>query len=378
MFLRATLLNDFVISLIDSTESAVTWVRGALHDTLCGLEYLHSLDPPIVHGDLKAPNTLLKNNGRAVLCDFGLSRVGYGHSGFTTGGDLRGSKPYLSPELITLEDAGVDNPQKTEASDMWAWGSLAIEIMEGRQPYENLSEHRTRAAIGDGILPTPRDCISFVELWPILEGCWAKDPDHRMDSKKCLNHLTALFTHICGVAPLPEPAPWLHTSLEPPETKKLYMEPDEQSLDLTTDFHASIRLYNVHTEPLVYAIQRQSSSRASEFQVSPACGLVPARSFLRVKASKVDDAGSHDTSPTENNLRLLYSFVQESDVRKAPTTVWKEQAAKETVTFYHQGLVALSQQLTMVGQITWKTAEHKLAASPPQLSPTKPSVLALA
>ncbi|KAJ7142922.1 kinase-like domain-containing protein, partial [Mycena epipterygia] len=44
-----------------------------LRDISRGLEYLHSRK--ICHGDLKGLNVLVDNSERAVLCDFGLSRV---------------------------------------------------------------------------------------------------------------------------------------------------------------------------------------------------------------------------------------------------------------------------------------------------------------
>ena len=37
-----------------------------------GLEYLHSLDPPMIHGDIKPSNILLDQDFSAKIRDFGL------------------------------------------------------------------------------------------------------------------------------------------------------------------------------------------------------------------------------------------------------------------------------------------------------------------
>ena len=37
-----------------------------------GLEYLHSLDPPVIHGDIKPSNILLDQDFSAKIRDFGL------------------------------------------------------------------------------------------------------------------------------------------------------------------------------------------------------------------------------------------------------------------------------------------------------------------
>ena len=39
-----------------------------------GLNYLHCLNPPVVHWDLKSPNLLVDKNWTVKVCDFGLSR----------------------------------------------------------------------------------------------------------------------------------------------------------------------------------------------------------------------------------------------------------------------------------------------------------------
>lgn len=44
-------------------------------DIAKGLEYLHSLDPPVIHGDIKPSNILLDQYFKAKIGDFGLARV---------------------------------------------------------------------------------------------------------------------------------------------------------------------------------------------------------------------------------------------------------------------------------------------------------------
>ncbi|KAE8736468.1 Receptor-like serine/threonine-protein kinase [Hibiscus syriacus] len=44
-------------------------------DIAKGLDYLHGLDPPIIHGDIKPSNVLLDQNFSAKIADFGLARL---------------------------------------------------------------------------------------------------------------------------------------------------------------------------------------------------------------------------------------------------------------------------------------------------------------
>ncbi|KAG8943913.1 hypothetical protein FRC03_002275, partial [Tulasnella sp. 419] len=85
-------------------------------DVARGLDALH---PTLVHGDLKAQNVLVTKEGKAVLCDFGSSRVQDALAvprGLTTVNDSTATTVlFRSPELL-----GSKNPVPTLASDIWA------------------------------------------------------------------------------------------------------------------------------------------------------------------------------------------------------------------------------------------------------------------
>lgn len=110
-------------------------------DTIRGLEYLHTLSPPVCHGDIKAvgsninicprprltvlyqENTLIDEEGNAQLCDFGLAKILEDvPSGLTTTSTSCCSVRYAAPELLH------DDSSHGLESDMWAWGCLVLVV----------------------------------------------------------------------------------------------------------------------------------------------------------------------------------------------------------------------------------------------------------
>ncbi|KAG8954016.1 hypothetical protein FRC04_001000 [Tulasnella sp. 424] len=133
-----------------------------VRDTLRGLEYLHSLTPPIVHGDLKSLNVLVNDNLRAVLCDFGLSATMEGRKAeLNTAINFKGSPRWCSPEAL-LETG------KTLKSDIWSWGCLALEIMTGKPPYNDIKNEMNL-------------------LLGLLWRCWEYNPERRPDVSTCMS-----------------------------------------------------------------------------------------------------------------------------------------------------------------------------------------------
>lgn len=69
-------------------------------------------------------NVLVKKDGHAALCDFGLTKMlGQGLHGFTTTAGFKGSMQWCSPEVLNSEAN-----MKTPSSDMWAFALLVWEV----------------------------------------------------------------------------------------------------------------------------------------------------------------------------------------------------------------------------------------------------------
>ncbi|KAG8922007.1 hypothetical protein FRC02_012212 [Tulasnella sp. 418] len=143
-----------------------------------GLVYLHSFDPPIVHGDLKASNVLVDDQGHARIADFGLSRMlQEGPSGFTTSSGITGTHRWMAPELFMTEGA-----KYTTASDIYAISLLILEIYTGKIPFSHLNDIPFLMAI---IKPTSPDrshyqpCNITERCWRVFERGWSIKPSKR-------------------------------------------------------------------------------------------------------------------------------------------------------------------------------------------------------
>lgn len=93
------------------------------------LDYLHKLDPPIIHRDLTPDNLVLEKNGSIVLIDFGAANQFLG----TATGTLVGKQAYIAPEQFR----GHAEPM----SDLYALGATMYFLLTGSDP-EALSQSR--------------------------------------------------------------------------------------------------------------------------------------------------------------------------------------------------------------------------------------------
>ena len=104
---------------------------GYLRQILIPLAWMHTLDIPVVHGDLKPDNILLADDSMLVLTDFGLAaRLPLGSRG--------GAIAYQAPESLLHVSAKAP-------ADIYAIGVIWYELLTGRHPFQDVG----LAAIAD-------------------------------------------------------------------------------------------------------------------------------------------------------------------------------------------------------------------------------------
>ena len=91
------------------------------------LDHAHSQG--VLHRDIKPSNILLHRDGTPVLADFGLARMAAPVKRLTASGIVMGTPEYMSPEQAVGGPIG-------PASDLYALGIVAYEMVTGRVPFE--------------------------------------------------------------------------------------------------------------------------------------------------------------------------------------------------------------------------------------------------
>ena len=123
-FVEGKSLSDLLVERggpLDEAE-VLPWIRQVAD----ALEYLHTRTPPIIHRDIKPDNVIITQEGRAILVDFGISKV-YEASKSTTIGARAVTPGYSPPEQY--------GRGRTDArSDVYALGATLYTLLTGQIP----------------------------------------------------------------------------------------------------------------------------------------------------------------------------------------------------------------------------------------------------
>ena len=171
-----------------------------LSDALHGIDYLHSLNKPIVHRDVKPSNVLIyipngaSRNPRGKIADLGLSKQLEQHRETFTTSTNRGSKGWMAPEVLK-KPAQKDDKGKITATlkvDIFCSGMLLYYVKSngkhlfgGEHDDEDIRNYNIKWGIYDfKHLDKLKDGI-YINL---IEKMIASEPNNRPSMKACLSH----------------------------------------------------------------------------------------------------------------------------------------------------------------------------------------------
>ncbi|XP_029034013.2 neither inactivation nor afterpotential protein C isoform X2 [Osmia bicornis bicornis] len=146
-----------------------------LREVIQAMAFLHENN--VMHRDIRGNNIVLTREGEVKLVDFGLSRMVQSEMGkrYT----CIGSPCWMAPEVAASKgntsDAGYGN-----RADVWAVGITAIEIADGKPPFQDM--HPTRALFQ--IVRNPPPNLYRPSNWSqnfndFIAECLEKNPENR-------------------------------------------------------------------------------------------------------------------------------------------------------------------------------------------------------
>lgn len=130
----------------------------------------HAHEKGYIHRDIKPENILFREDGSAVLSDFGVARAVSSVSRMTNAGTVVGTPHYMSPEQTRGKP--VDG-----RADIYSLGVVLFEMLTGEVPYD--AEESVAIAIKHLTAPIPHLPPPNQAYQGLINRALAKDPDKR-------------------------------------------------------------------------------------------------------------------------------------------------------------------------------------------------------
>lgn len=127
-----------------------------LYDIACGLNFLHSQKPPVIHRDLSSNNVLLSENLRAKIADLGVAKIASDkvvipQSKLTK---VPGTPIFMPPEAF------LDDPVYDQSLDMFSYGNLILNTINQKWPRPGAREAKDKVIVEE----VARRRIDFDEM----------------------------------------------------------------------------------------------------------------------------------------------------------------------------------------------------------------------
>lgn len=148
-------------------------------DTARGMAYLHSLDPPIIHRDLKTTNLLVDRGMNVKICDFGLSRF-RSEKMMSSVGTIH----FSAPEVLRSD-------LYNEKADLFSFGTVMWELYTRKCVFDGLPQIEVFQKVMSGEMPPVDDnCDERYRL--LMLECWSVDIKTRPSFREVTERLSVL------------------------------------------------------------------------------------------------------------------------------------------------------------------------------------------
>ena len=167
---RCQLRDDEAKLLFNANKNVIIQkekIRIALQ--ICeGMAFLHSLNPPIIHRDLKTLNIMMDVNYNVKIGDFGTARR---MNDYMTQG--RGTLQWMAPEVI-------EGNSYSEYCDVFSFGIILHEILTLIKPYPAIKGDvvRDKVRVDPNFRPVIMEGMDEV-LVKMMKSCWAAEQSER-------------------------------------------------------------------------------------------------------------------------------------------------------------------------------------------------------
>lgn len=169
-----------------------------LYEIALGVNYLHNMNPPLLHHDLKTQNILLDGEYHVKIADFGLSKWRHLSVSKCSGSkpsEMGGTVIYMPPEKY--EPSATNKNRRADVKhDMYSYAIIMWEVLSRKIPFEEMNNPMQimfsviRGNRPDTSLDSlPADIPSRETLISLITRGWTAIPDERPAFLDCLIEL---------------------------------------------------------------------------------------------------------------------------------------------------------------------------------------------
>ena len=171
-----------------------------LHDVAAGLAFLHSMNPTLIHQDIKPDNIMIGDNGAYMITDFGVSAHAKStlRKSMSSAFASAGTTAYMAPERFSKDNTPI------KANDVWSLGAMTYEMLTGDVPFTSPTLEGGILQKNGAEIPNLPDCYS-PQLNQMIQMCLEEEPWERPTAEQVEQYAQAVLD---GENPFTNLAPW--------------------------------------------------------------------------------------------------------------------------------------------------------------------------